>query len=64
MISKYHNHTLQTNTRHHEEEPQDTNSYKTSGRKLKQSNQLSVFLVKVIAKLDRTHSNANQDQVL
>ena len=32
MIKKYHNHTLQTNPRNHEEEPQDTNIRKaTSG---------------------------------
>ena len=45
MIRKYHNHTLQTNTRHCEQEPQNTNSYKTSGRQLKQSNQLSLPLL-------------------
>ena len=36
MIRKYHNHTLQTNPRHHEEEPQNTDCHKTSGRQLKQ----------------------------
>ena len=35
-------HTLQTKPRHREEEPQSTNSHKTSGRQLKQSNQLSL----------------------
>ena len=35
MIRKYHNHTLQTNPRHHEEEPQSTNSHMISGRQLK-----------------------------
>ena len=35
MIRKYHNHTPQTNQRHREEESQNTNSHKTSGRQLK-----------------------------
>ena len=35
MIRKYQNHTLQTNPRYREEEPQTTNSYKTSGRNIK-----------------------------
>ena len=43
-------HTLQTNTRHCEEEPHNNN--KTPGRPLKQSNQLSL--------LERTPINANQ----
>ena len=38
MIRNYQNHTLQTS----EEEPQNTNSHKTSRRQLKQSNQLSL----------------------
>ena len=43
MIMKYHNHTQQTNPRHREEEPQNTNSHTTPGRQLKQStNQLSL----------------------
>ena len=33
---------MQTNTRHREEEPQNTNSLKTSGKQLKQSNQLTL----------------------
>ena len=41
MIRKCHNHTPQTNPRHREEEPQNTGCHKTSGRQLKQSNQLS-----------------------
>ena len=48
MIKKYHNRTLQTNPRHHEEEPQNINNYNASG-----SNQL----FKMIAKLERTQSN-------
>ena len=35
MIRQYHNHALQTNPRNREEEPQNTNSHKTSGRQLK-----------------------------
>ena len=41
MVRKYHKHTLQSNPRHREETPQNTNSHKTSGRQLKQSSQLS-----------------------
>ena len=40
MIRKYHNHKLQTNLRHHEEEPH--NNHKTSERQTEQSNQLSL----------------------
>ena len=32
---KYHNHTLQTNPQHREEEPQNTNSYMTPGSQTK-----------------------------
>ena len=42
MIRKYHYHVLHTNPRHHEEEPHNTNSHKTSRNQLKQSNQLSL----------------------
>ena len=34
--SEYHNNTLQTNPRHREEEPQNINSHKTSGRETNQ----------------------------
>ena len=30
MTRKYHNHTLQTNPQHHEEETQNTNSHTTA----------------------------------
>ena len=40
MIRKYHNHKLQTNPWHHEEEQHNT--HKTPGRQAKQSNQLSL----------------------
>ena len=35
MTRKYHNHTLQTNLRHREKEPQNTNFHKILGRQLK-----------------------------
>ena len=47
MVSKYHNHRLQTDPRHREEEPQNNNSYKTSGRYNVK------FLIKMIAKLGK-----------
>ena len=40
MIRKYHNHKLQTNPRHREEEPH--NNHETPGRQTEQSNQLSL----------------------
>ena len=44
MIRKYHNHKLQTNTRHRQEELQDIYSNKTSKRHLRQSNRPSLPL--------------------
>ena len=38
MISKHHNHTLQINPQHPDEEPHIINSHMSSGRQLKQSN--------------------------
>ena len=40
MIRKYHNHRLQTNLWHREEEPH--NNHQTRGRPTKQNNQLSL----------------------
>ena len=40
MIRKYHNHKPQTTLWHQEEEP--LNHHETSGRQIKQSNQLSL----------------------
>ena len=40
MIRKYHNHQLQTNPWHREEEPH--NNHNTGGRQTKQCNQLSL----------------------
>ena len=42
MTKKYDTHTPQTRSRHREEEAQNINSHKTSGRQLKQSNQPSL----------------------
>ena len=41
VVRNNHNHTLQTNPRHREEEPQNIYSNYTSVRQLKQSNKLS-----------------------
>ena len=35
IIRKYHNHTLLSNIRHREKDSQNTNSHKTSGRRVK-----------------------------
>ena len=51
MIRKYHNHILQTNPWHREEEPH--NNHETPRRQTKQSNQLSLP-IKMIAKLEMT----------
>ena len=51
MIRTYHNHTLQTNLRHREEEPQSTIFHE-----LKVSNQLSLSHQED-GKLERTLSN-------
>ena len=60
LISKFHNHKLQTNPRHREEEPQNNN--KTSRRRSKHGKATSsVFPIKMIAKLERTQSNTQQN---
>ena len=56
MTRKYHNHTPKTNPRHREEEPQNTHSNKTSIRQQKKATS-SLYLVKIITKLERTQSN-------
>ena len=58
MIRKYHNHKLQTNPWYHKEEPH--NNHETPSIQTKQSNQLS-FTIEMIAKLEWTHSNAQQN---
>ena len=70
MIRKYHNHTLQTNPWHSEDK-----IHKTPGRQLSKATsslftQLSkvtssLFPIKMITKLERTHSNLqlNMEQI-
>ena len=60
MIRKYLNHTLQTNPRHCEEEPQNPNSHMTPGRQVKCYLVSSLRTIKMIAKLDRTQNTAQQ----
>ena len=50
---------IQTNPWHHQEEPH--NNHKTPGRQTKQSNQLSLFPIEMIAKLEWTQSNTQQN---
>ena len=52
MLRKLHNHILQTNPRRREEEPQNLT--------VTRHQEGSVFLLKKIAKLERTLSNANK----
>ena len=59
MFRKYHNHKLQTNPWHCEEEPH--NHHETSGRQTNQSNQLSLLTIKTIAKLDLTQLYVQQN---
>ena len=49
MIRKYHNHSLQTNQWHHEENTQNTNSHKTPGRQVKQQ---ALIPIKMIVKIE------------
>ena len=60
MIRKYHNHAWQINPRHREEAPQNINSNKISEKNNKSKAINSFFLVKRIAKQERTPSNAYQ----
>ena len=63
VIRKYHNHTLQTNPRHRDEEPQNINSHKTTGINLsKATSSLPLFPIKMIAKLEITPSTAHQNR--
>ena len=57
MIRKYHNHKLQTNLWHREEEPH--NSHETPGRQTNQSNQLS-FPNQGDCKTRKTQGNAQK----
>ena len=58
MIRKYHNHKLQTNPWHREEEPH--NHHETPGRQTKQSNQLSLPH-QDDAKLEGTQRNPKEE---
>ena len=62
MIRKYHNHTQQTNPHYQEEEHQNNNNHKiTIHQEDTQSKATSsLFPIKMIAKLERTKSNAQQ----
>ena len=51
MIRRYHKHTLQTNPRFREEEPQKNNNNMTQGRQSKATS--SSFPIKMIAKLEK-----------
>ena len=59
MIRQYHNHKLQKNLWHSEEEPH--NNHETPRRQTKQSKTSSLFPIKMIAKLEWTQSNAQQN---
>ena len=59
MIRKYHNHKPQTTLWHREEEP--LNHHETLGRQIKQSNQLSLDPIKMIAKLEQIQNNVQQN---
>ena len=60
MIRKYHNHKLQTNLWYREEEPH--NNHETPGRPDKQRKAIgSFFPIEMIAKLEWTQSNAQQN---
>ena len=59
MIRKYHNHKPQTTLWHRTEEP--LNYHETPGRQIKQSNLGSLFPFKMIAILDLTYRNVQQN---
>ena len=61
MIKKYHNHKLQTNPWHREEEPRNNNE--TPGRQEDKLNKVtsSFFPIKMITKLEWTQSKAQQN---
>ena len=58
MIRTYHNHTLQTNQRHREEEPHLTFTVTRQPKDNKSKATSSLFLVKMLTKLEWTESNA------
>ena len=54
MIREYHNHTLQTNPRHREDEPQNIYSNKQEGGGLNACNTRSIFALDSVA--DKTQN--------
>ena len=58
MIRKYHNHKLQANPWHREEEPH--NNHETPGRQTKQSKHLDFFPIAMIAKVSNGAKIRNQ----
>ena len=58
MIRKFHNHKVQTNPWHREEEQH--NNHETPGRQTKQTT-CSLYPIMMIAKLEWTQSNAQQN---
>ena len=61
MIRKYHNHTLQTNPRHREEEPRTLRAMRQEDNLSKATS--SLFIIEMIAKLERTPHTALQNKV-
>ena len=59
MIRKYHNHKLQTNPWHREEDPQ--NNHEPQGRQTKQSKSGLSSTIEMIKKLEWTQINAQQN---
>ena len=59
MIRKYHNHKLQTNPWHREEEPHNNHETPEEDKQSKATS--SLFPVKMVAKLEWTQSNAQQN---
>ena len=59
MIRKYHSHKLQTNPWHRKKEPHNNNE--TPGRRNVKQPALSLFPIKMIAKLEWRQSKAQQN---
>ena len=58
MSRKYHNHSLKTNSQHREEELHKITRHQEDKQSKATS---SLFPIKMIAKLERTHSNVHQN---
>ena len=61
MIRKYHNHILHTNPRHRKEESQK-NTVTKNLKDNKSKATSSLFIVKIIARLERTQRNEYQNK--